>query len=190
MLHTKIDSERYRAEFIKKFSNFCEKSPVLLSFVTTDANVTVIHANTGKKYEFDWDFTKPVKAFIHEIKEVLVANHYPRMIETITTEVPLSPEEQAQLLEEGSDPASLPTNRTETTERLWRIDRCIVWRDIFILIDEATGEQSRWKMNKSVIFFLKNYRAGKFSLTSAWDYFSKNSVLLNTIELKNSTSED
>lgn len=187
MLHTKIDSERYKAEFIKKLSNFCEKSPVLLSFVTADDGVTLIHANTGKKYTFSWDFTKPVKAFIHEIKEVLVANHYPRMIETIKTEVPLTPEEQARLLEEGTDPKDLPSFRTVTTQRVWRIDRTIVWRDVFIIIDEGTGEQYRYKLEKSCIFFLKNYRSGKFTLETAWDYFKKNSVLLNKIEAKTSS---
>lgn len=182
MLHTKIDSERYKSEFIKKLSNFCEKSPVLLSFMTSDEGVTIIHANTGKQYPFPWDFTKPVKSFIHEIKEILVKNHYPRMVENIITEVPLTPEEQAKLLEEGVEPISLPSVRKETTQRMWRIDRVIVWRDIFILVDEATDEQYRWKLNKSCVFFLKNYRSGKFTLESAWDYFSKNAVLLNKIE--------
>jgi len=184
MLHTKIDSERYKAEFIKKLSNFAEKSPVLLSFVTADSGVTIIHANTGKKYDFEWDFTKPVKSFIHEIKEVLVVNHYPRMIESIVVEIPLTPEEQAKLLEDGVEPDKLPSTRKETTQRMWRIDRVIVWRDIFILVDEATNNQFRWKLNKSSIFFLKNYRAGKFTLESSWDYFSKNATLLNAITLK------
>jgi len=187
MLHTKIDSERYKSEFIKKLSNFCEKSPVLLSFVTADGGVTIIHANTGKRYEFDWDFTKPVKAFIHDIKEVLVENHYPRMIENIITEIPLTPEEQAQLLEEGIEPANLPTTREEIAQRVWRIDRVIVWRDIFILVDEATDKQTRWKLNKSCVFFLKNYRSGKFSLEGAWEYFAKNAVLLNEIIPKTDT---
>jgi len=190
MLHTKIDSEKYKAEFIKKLSNFCEKSPVLLSFVTADDNVTLIHANTGKRYSFEWDFTKPVKTFIHEIKEVLVANHYPRMIETIASEVSLTPEEQAALLEEGTSPENLPSTRTVTTQRLWRIDRVIVWRDIFILVDENTGDQYRYKLNKSCVFYLKNYRNGRFTLESAWDYFQKNSVLLNKIETKKEQEEE
>jgi hypothetical protein len=189
MLHTKIDSERYKSEFIKKLSNFCEKSPVLLSFVTADDGVTIIHANTGKRYAFEWDFTKPVKAFIHDIKKVLVENHYPRMIENIITDVPLTPEEQAQLLEEGVEPSSLPTTRQEITQRIWRIDRVIVWRDIFILVDEATQKQSRWKMNKSCVYYLKNYRSGKFTLESSWDYFVKNSTFLNDIEPKANESE-
>jgi len=189
MLQQKIDSERYRADLIKKLSNFCEKSPVLLSFVTSDAGVTIIHSNSNKKYEFPWDYTKPVKSFIHDIKMVLVANHYPRMVEVTKNQIPLTPEEQAKLLEEGVDPEKLPTTREVSTSRLWRIDRVIVWRDIFILVDEQTGEQFRYKLNKSCVFFLKRYRSGGFTLETAAEYFFKNATLLNAIVPK-VTNED
>lgn len=179
MLQNKVDSERYKAEFIKKFSNFCEKSPVLLSFVMTDTGASVIHANTGKRYEFPWDYSTPVKYFIHSIKEVLVNNHYPRMVETVVSDTPLTAEEQASYFERGEE---IPLTKRETRQRVWRIDRVIVFKDIFILVDEETGEQYRYKLNKSCVFFLKNYRSGKYSLESAWEYFVKNSVLLNKLE--------
>jgi hypothetical protein len=183
MLHEKISSETYKGELIKKLSNFCEKSPVLLSFVTTDANVTLIHANTGRKYEFPWNFTMPVKDFIHEIKQVLVANHYPRMIQTIEEEVLLTPEEQAALLETGVDPNTLPSTKKIVKKRLWRIDRIIIYRDVFILVDEETNAQYRYKMSKSCVFFLKNYRSGKYTLESAAEYFFKHSTFLNIIDV-------
>lgn len=184
MLQVKIDSEKYKGDFTRKFANFCEKSPVLLSFVMTEVGVTVIHANTGTKYEFPWDFTIPVKSFIHSIKEVLVENHYPRMIQTIEKSEALSAEEQAELLEQGVPPNELPTTKLIKTQRVWRISKLIVWRDIFILEDEVTGEQYRYRMNRSCVFFLKAYRAKKFTLESAWEYFIKNSVLLNKLEPK------
>lgn len=182
MLHEKIDSERYKAELIKKLSNFCEKAPVLLSFVTSDTGVTLVHTNSGKTYEFPWDFATPVKSFIHNIKEVLVKNHYPRLVQVIEEEVPLTPEEQAKMLEEGATADELPTTKIEKHKKMWRIDRVIVWRDVFILIDEDTEEQYRYKMHKSCVFFLKNYRSGKYTLESAADYFFRNSELLNKIE--------
>lgn len=182
MLHEKIDSEKYKAELIKKLSNFSEKAPVLLSFVTSDAGVTIIHTNSGNKYQFPWDFTVPVKSFIHDIKDVLVENHYPRLVQTIEEEVPLTPEEQAAMLESGTDAVDLKTFKTVSTKKMWRIDRVIVWRDIFILVDETTGDQYRYKMHKSCVFFLKNYRGGKYTLESAADYFFRNSLLLNKIE--------
>jgi hypothetical protein len=182
MLHEKISAETYKSELIKRLSNFCEKSPVLLSFITTDANVTIIHTNTSLKYEFPWDYTVPVKDFIHSIKQVLVEKHYPRMIQVTEESVMLTPEEQAALLEAGSDPAKLPTVKKVQTKKLWRIDRIIVYRDVFILVDEATNEQFRYRMLKSCIFFLRNYRGGKYTLESAADYFFRNSTLLNKIE--------
>lgn len=186
MLQNKIDSERYKAEFVKKFSNFCEKSPVLLSFVMSDTGASVIHANTGKRYEFAWDYSIPVKYFIHSIKEVLVANHYPRMIETITEQIPLTANEQAEYFEQGQE---IPAAREVTRQRVWRIDRVIVFKDVFILVDEGTGEQYRYKLNKSCVFFLKNYRSGKYTLESAWEYFVRNSVLLNKIDATKTTNE-
>lgn len=182
MIHEKIDSEKYKAELIKKLSNFCEKAPVLLSFVTSDAGVTIIHTNSDKRYEFAWDFTTPVKSFIHDIKQVLVENHYPRLVQTIEEEVPVTPKEQAKMLEEGAEADDLPTTKTVVRKKMWRIDRVIVWRDIFILVDEETNEQYRYKMHKSCVFFLKNYRSGKYTLETAADYFFRNSMLLNKIE--------
>ena len=184
MLHEKVDSEKYKAELIKKLSNFCEKAPVLLSFVTSDAGVTIVHTNSKQTYEVPWDFTVPVKSFIHSIKEVLVTNHYPRLLQVIEEEVPLTPEEQAAMLERGTEADQLPSMKTVRKEKLWRIDRVIVWRDVFILVDEETGEQYRYKMHKSCVFFLKNYRSGKYTLESAADYFFRNSELLNKIELQ------
>ena len=182
MLHEKIDSEKYKAELIKKLSNFCEKAPVLLSFVTADDGVTIIHTNSKKQYKFPWDFTTPVKSFIHDIKEVLVENHYPRLLQTLEEEIPLTPAEQATLLEEGVASENLPSTKTLQSKKMWRIDRVIVWRDIFILVDEESGDQFRYKMHKSCVFFLKNYRSGKYTLESAADYFFRNSILLNRID--------
>lgn len=186
MLQNKIDSERYKAEFVKKFSNFCEKSPVLLSFVMSDVGATVIHANTGKRYEFPWDYSVPVKHFIHSIKEVLVQNHYPRMIETLTEAIPLTADEQAEYFAQG---AEIPSVKTVTRQRVWRIDRVIVFKDVFILVDEGTGIQYRYKLNKSCVFFLKNYRSGKYTLESSWEYFAKNSSLLNRIDSPDQNNE-
>jgi hypothetical protein len=181
MLHQKIQSEKYKAEVIKKLSNFCDKAPVLLSFVTQDDGVTLIHTNSGLRYFYPWDFTLPVKSFIYNIKQDLIKNHYPRLLQVVKEQVSLTPEEQAKLLEEGVEPGSLPSSKEVMREKLWRIDRVIVWKDIFILVDEETQEQYRYKMNKSCIFFLKNYRNGKYTLESAADYFFEHSELLNRI---------
>ena len=79
MLYNKTDSNKYVSEFKTRFANFAQKAPILLSFIVADNKVTVIHENSQTAYDFEWDFTIPVKSFIHEIKQVLSDNHYPRI---------------------------------------------------------------------------------------------------------------
>jgi hypothetical protein len=90
MLINKVSADTYMSEFSKKFSNFCNKSPVLLSFAVQPDKVTVVHSNSQTKYHFPWDFTMPIKSFIYTIKQQLVENHYPRLIEVIREQVPLT----------------------------------------------------------------------------------------------------
>lgn len=183
MLYNKYSADKYKADFSKKFSNFCNKSPVLLSFVTTESKVIVVHSNSKKSYDFPWDFTVPLKSFIFQIKQVLVENHYPRIVQVIKEAVTLSAEEKAQLLVEGTSPQDLPATKDIVTKRFWRIDRVVVYKDQFILVDEDTEEQYQYKMRKSCIFYLRNYRTGKYkSLEEAGEAFFNQSTLLNRIE--------
>lgn len=183
MLHRKIESGQYINEFRTKMSNFINKAPILASFVITPDGVDVIHENTKKVYHYDWDFTKHVKSFIHDIKTDIM-NHYPRLLEVVTTRVSLTPEEQAKMIEEtGISPSIAPSYIDVETKRLWRIDKVIIFRDTFILVDEATDESYRYKMNRSCVYFLTSYRNGEFkSLEEAANYFFKNSTLVNHIE--------
>ena len=185
MLFTKIDSAKYITEFKERFSNFAQKAPILLSFIVSADKVTVIHENSGQQYAFEWDFAIPVKSFIHEIKQVLSDNHYPRIERRVTTVVPLSAEEQAALLADGVGVDNLPSVKEITASTIYRIDKVIALKDIFILQDEKTFKSYRYKMNYSSIFFLKNYRTGKYnSLEEAGDFFFSKSEFLN--EMNNS----
>lgn len=185
MLHRKVDSESYRSEFRAKFENFINKAPILASMIITPENVQVIHVNTQKKYTYEWDFSKHVKTFIHEIKQDLLF-HYPRLLQVVTEEKKLTPEEQAHLIESGEyEPSNVPSTILEKKKILWRIDKVIVVKDIFILVREDTQQTFRYKMNKSCVYFLKSYRNGHFkSLEEAAEYFFSKSELLNEILLK------
>ena len=189
MLHQKINSGDYIKSFSEKFNNFIIKAPVLASFVVTPEGVDVIHENTKKIYHYDWDFTQHVKSFIHEIKLDLI-NHYPRLQTSAVNKVSLKPEQQAQLIAEGKyEVDNVPSFLTEKKETIWRIDKVIVYKDIFIVVNEDTEETFRYKMDRSCVYFLKSYRSGKYkSLLEAGDYFFSNSKLLNKIDLKESAS--
>lgn len=182
MLFNKTDSNKYVAEFKERFANFAQKAPILLSFIVTDGKVTVIHENSGTSYDFEWDFTLPVKSFIHEIKQVLSDNHYPRIERVVVESVPYTPEEQADMLASGTKMEELPTRHDVTRVESYRIDKVIALKDVFILQDEATFKSYRYKMHYSSIFFLKNYRTGKYAnLAEAGAFFFSKSELLNEL---------
>jgi len=178
VLYNKVDSDRYVDIFKDKFSNFAQKAPTLISFVTTKDGVILVHENTGTQYEFPWDFTVPVKSFIYEIKQMLVKYHYPRLEQEKVQSVRMSEDEIAQRLAEGK---TVPENgmKTISTIKKFRIDKIITLKDIFILIDEDTAQVFRYKMKSSSIFFLKRYRSGKFkSLVEAGqDFFDRSECL-------------
>lgn len=183
MLYSKTDSNKYIAEFKERFANFAQKAPILLSFIVTESKVTVIHENSGGSYDFEWDFTIPVKSFIHEIKQVLSDNHYPRIERVTSTAVAYTPEEQAVLLASGEFALeNLPSSRLVESCETFRIDKVIALKDVFILQSEKDFKAYRYKMHYSSIFFLKNYRTGKYaSIAEAGAFFFAKSELLNEL---------
>lgn len=185
MLYTKTDSVKYKSEFKTRFTNFAQKAPILISFVTDDSGVTVVHENSGKKHHFEWDFTVPVKSYIHAIKQSLSDNHYPRIVKTEWETVYYTPEEQADMLANGTSPEEIPCFKTVSTSELFRIDKVITLDDVLILQSEKDFKMYRYKLNYSCIYFLKKYRQGGFaSLEEAGDFFFKRAICLN--ELNNS----
>jgi len=185
MLYTKTDSSKYISEFKDRFSNFAQKAPILLSFTTTATYVQIKHENSGTLYTFDWDFTIPVKSFIHDIKQVLSDLHYPRVELVHRSQVPVSAEKVADIAAKGVDLSSIPSTEIIRTSEMFRIDRVIALKDIFIIQSEVTKKLFRYQMNYSSIFFLKNYRSGKYaSAEEAGNVFFSKSTLLNEIERK------
>ncbi len=182
MIYNKHDSITYEKEFKKRFTNFGEKAPILISFNTTPTCVQVIDESNDTVYEFPWDYTLTVKEFIHAIKEVLVKACYPVIIKTEKEEKPLSIEEQTRLIERGMPLDDVPTKKTIQTQINYLIDKVIVYRDIFLLKEIDTGKVSRYKLNKSSIFFLKKIRNGTFTPEEAGNFFFDKAELLNEVE--------
>lgn len=183
MIYNKIDSNEYKEEFRKKFKNFGEKAPIIISFIVDDLGVTIIHENSKLKYFYEWDFTIPVKSFIHKIKQDISFKHYPRITKKEVITRLYSSEEVADLLSKGANIDSLPEFITEEKIITYRIDKILALKDEFVLIDEDTNEQFVYKMNSSSIYFLKNYRSGHFKdIEEAGDFFFKKSKLLTKLE--------
>lgn len=182
MILNKADSVKYRKDFEKSFANFAEKAPIVISYFTDDTGVMVKHENSGQKRFYEWDFTIPVKHFIHNIKQDLSYYHYPRI--SRDEQVPISAEKAAEYLADGKYTAeTLPATESKTV--IYRIDKILVFKDEFIIINEATGEQFCYRMESSGVYFLKNYRTGKFKdPAEAGEAFFSKSVLVSALSKK------
>lgn len=185
MIYNKIDSSDYKKEFNKKFENFGEKAPIMLSYATDDFGVTVVHENSGKSYYYEWDFSINVKAMIHKIKQDLSNNHYPRIAHRMEIVKAITPERAAELIAGGIAVDDVPTVETEIRDVIYRIDKIIAMKDEFVLVDEQTRDQYCYKMNSSGIFFLKNYRNNKYNtLYEAGEAFFAKSSLVSKLNKK------
>lgn len=184
MLCEKNDSQSYIRDFQKRFNNFAEKAPILISYSISPEGVSVIDEGKNTVYKFDWDYTIPVKSFIHGIKEVLSEKAYPIIGQTIEKHIPLTDEQVVKLMEKGIEASKIPETVIQKTSTKYLIDKVIVFKDIFILKNLNTGELYRYKLNKSSVFFLKKLRAEKMDIHEAGNYFFNNSVLLNKIETR------
>ncbi len=182
MLYQKNNSEEYIKQFRKRFTNFCEKMPILVSFVTTNSGVQVIDETTNKVYDFDWDFSIPVKTFIYGIKNIFTEQCYPIIEKVEKTIQPISKERQIKLAETGIPFEKIPTSEEIETSTKYLIDKVLVVKDIFIIKNLESNKMFRYKMNKSSVFFLKKLRSGELNQVEAGKYFFDNSSFLNEIE--------
>lgn len=99
---------------------------------------------------------------------------------TVTRE--LTVQEQANLIAKGQDINSIPNTITEEIEETYYIDKFLIMKDEFILVNQDTKEQFCYKMDSSGHIYLKNYRNGKFTdLFQAGDEFFKKSTLVKKL---------
>jgi len=182
MIYNKTDSDSYKDSFIQKFTNYAEKAPIVLSFVTSDEGVSIVHESSGMTYFYYWDYVIPVKTFIHDIKRDLVKNHYPRVSRKVTVTRNLTASEQADMIAKGQDINTIPNIITEEKEETYYIDKFLIMKDEFILVNEETKDQYCYKMESSGHIYLKNYRTGKFvDLFEAGNEFFKKSYLVKKL---------
>lgn len=183
MIYRKTDLNSYKSEFIKKFTSFADKSPIMLSFYTDDLGVTVIHENSNIKYFYEWSPEIPIKAFIHHIKQELSDNHYPRISRRVEITRKPTEDEVAKMIEKGTSVNEIPNTITYNRVESYRIDKIIAMKDEFVLINEDNKKQFCYRMDGFSIYFLKNYRTGKYKdIFEAGDEFFKRSTLIKELE--------
>ena len=181
MLCKTIDSSSYIADFKKRFSNFCDKSPILLSYIVTGDTVKVVIEDIDEVITFPIQYTIDVKSFIYGIRQVLIKRAYPVLERVIKTDRPITEDERLKMIEDGVTLELLPSSIEEELVKKYLIDRVIIYKDTFILKEIDTGKLFRYKLNKSSVFFLRKLRMGKLSEQEAAEYFFENAELLNEI---------
>lgn len=183
MIYNKTDSATYKETFVQKFTNFAEKAPIVISFATSDDGVSIVHETSGLTYFYYWDYVVPVKTFIHDIKCDLAKRHYPRVSRMVHRVRTLTADEQADMLAQGRSADEVPATVEEDVEETYCIDKFLIMKDEFILVDEATKEQYCYRMDSSGHMFLKNYRNGKYGdLLAAGDDFFRKSRLVRKLD--------
>jgi len=194
MLIPKIGQKRWTEILIKKLTNFCRKSPIMMSFLVMNhegrEGVMITHENSATKYFFPVDIEGDIKDFIAEIKRKLVENHYPRLIREEYRNRPLTMEEIAIKLESGDEPEKIQRVELEkTSEEIFVIDKILSWKDIAILklesstkCPEDVGKSFQYKYNGSIVLYLKKYRSGKHSMEVISNEFWSNATLIRCIE--------
>ena len=186
MLYEKIDCVSYRKETSQKLTSFLQKSPCLFSFLADDEGIIIIlvggqkTSGEQKTFKFDWDYTIPIKSFIHKIKTTLY-EYYPRLERSRVETRPLSAERASEMIASGGSLDELPTTETVRVDETFVIDKDILLKNIFILKNEKTGTHSKYKLDNGV-FFLKNWRVGKYeSAKAAGDEFFAEAIYLGDI---------
>jgi len=181
-----FDINEFKQTFKKKFDNFCKKAPLLLKYFLKDDSVDIFshtYENQSRKlvnYSFDYNYN--VKENIKFIKDILVKDYYPVLLQEEIVYEDYTPEELNQMVSEGQ----VSLNNIESVKKEikkdtnWRIERVIVLRDEIFIRNLDSHQMYRYRMKVPVTVFLKKCRIN-FTPEEAWVYFESKSFLLNEI---------
>lgn len=168
MLYIKQDSKNYITEFKKRFSNFCEKAPVLLSFTVTEDYVQIINEALDSTQEnvltVNWDFSITVKEFIYGIKQILMKRWYPRIIR----------------ISISNDIKSNSANQ-DILETPYIIERVILLKNVFILFNERTQSKEFYEFKGNSYVFLKKAYSLKEDAKILGEQFFSQAVKLENV---------
>jgi|WetSurMetagenome_2_1015567.scaffolds.fasta_scaffold239105_2 hypothetical protein len=167
--------------FKKKFSNFCSKSPCILSFTNDNTKVIIKEMTTEIVKDFNFDFNKNVKQNIKIIKDWLIENVYPTMIQEQKIAISLTNEEIEKKIDEGISPEeAVLLIKEKLIKTTWRIEKILVKKDELFCRNLDTGKQYRFKILMPSTIFLRDLRS-KWTKEYAYKVFEKKSKMLNEI---------
>jgi len=190
----------FKETFNKKFSNFCRKAPIFLSYVQLADGVDIyLHRATNsesnkpvrkreKIFHYDFDFDISIKENIFNIRKELVKNWYPIMVKKVTYEKPVDSHSLNKMVEEGeitlNDIGSMGIISQKEVQL--RIERVIIMKDILFVRNLETGIMSSYKTRMPVSVFLRKIQ--EKTEEEREEYFRRKVIFLREIEEDDLTS--
>ena len=183
MIGSKTSNRQWEKEFAKKLNSILKKAPAIFSVNWHDHGVTIIHDNSKYFYQIAFDYNKDIKDLIHDIKVHCLKNHYPLIIKTDEVMRELTKEELAEKIASTDNISNVEKMKKETLEEMWRIDRVLLWKDIFIIVNDTKKVAREMKFNGNSAGFLYKFRNGKFdSLQAAGKEFFDNAIYIRDLK--------
>lgn len=188
--YEKIDAGKWKEDFLKKFQNLIKKAPIIAQITMLENSVKIKEFKSEKNYEFTFDYSLPIKIFIHNLVEIFEQEVYPVIILKKITFEKCTPEEVEKLIEEGMSVDEALSYKKEIIDSIrYRIYKTIINHDEIFIKNELTKERSRYKFpSGTVSLFFKKLRAG-ISEEEAGKYFFDNAQYLNRIYPENIWNE-
>ena len=169
--------------FKKKFSNFCVKSPCLLSFDCNMEKVIVKEDHLKETFDFRFDHSKTVKENINDIRNYLMEHWYPVMIQEKKEYLDYTPEEMEVLIDESNSTLEQISfaKKEIVTIFHWRIERIIIKKNELFVRNLETGKQYRYYLEKisAPVFLRKMF--SDWTPTYTYRMFEQKSKFLNEI---------
>lgn len=181
--------KEFRNGFDKKFSNFCKKAPIFLSYIAGDNSVSIYqHPNSKdrtireKIIEYEFNFNMSVKENIFEIRRQLIENWYPMLRKRITYEESHDAQELNVMVEKGEITIDdIGTNGIlKEKETLLRIERVIVMKDWLFVRNLDTNEMCQYRTRMPVTTFLR--RIQELDDNKSIDLFNKKAIFNKIVE--------
>ena len=197
---SRINLENFLAVFGQKFKNFCSKSPVLLSYNINPYAVNIYLNSTYDKdsdkkaiLEYPFNYDRPVKENIKEIKDFLMEKYYPILTQTLyEKEIKYSADELNNMVREGkiSTDDILDGKLENLKEIKWMIERVIVVRDEIIVRNLQSKKTYLCKLKIPVTFFFKRLYSEEFkNENNQFDSIKAWSFLLDKVISKREISK-
>ena len=200
MIAESKNGRKWVAQAMDKLHSYLSRAPIIVTDITSTNGdgVYILHDDSKTKEFFQFDIDEEAKVWVHQIKEKLLFL-YPRIIENVSTTIPTTSMDKAMFLEKGGKLNEVPaTKDILTCQRLWRVDKVQLYKNIFILQLEGTREnpegdwnrdvgkipiQNRYKYQSASVFFLSKYRNNEFKdEEEAGKFFFDNSIFIDEVQ--------